>query len=63
MTWYKIKADVRKKLSKRKIIEITQFSVDLLNLNDFRFRPSEQYPNIQEFIDKYPDLIEPADEP
>jgi len=62
MTWYKMKADVGKELNKKRVVELMQFFIDLLNLGGFHFKPSKHRPDIQKFIDKYSDLVEPADE-
>ena len=58
MAWYKLKKPQTTELSKLDMIQMTECFIDLYNLSGFRFGTTETRPEIQEFIDKYPHLIE-----
>lgn len=59
MTWYKFKQIEDLEITPFEILELI---VDMFNLGGFRFKPTRTSPEIQEFIDKHPDMIEPIDE-
>ena len=55
---YKLRCPTQKELINKTSVEILQAIIDLLNMAGFSFNPAEHRPDIQAFMDKYPDLIE-----
>jgi hypothetical protein len=58
MAWHRLKKQKTVELEKLDMIQMVECFIDLYNLGGFKFSPTKARPEIQEFIDKYPYLIE-----
>ena len=62
MPWYKFKQIERVEDLEITPFEILQLIIDMFNLGGFRFSPIKARPEIQEFIDKHPEIVELIEE-
>ena len=59
MPYYKFR---QVKREEKGAFDILQLMIDMFNLGGFRFSPCKARPEIQEFMDKYPDMVELIEE-
>ena len=55
---YTFRCPSEKELAKKTPAELLQATIAVLNLLGFSFNPSIHRPEIQAFVDKYPDFVE-----